>query len=153
MHLADHLKVKIDVESVSCLAPYHGVLAQLANIDSEAAKGAQVRSRIRWVEEEETSSTYFFRLEKKNAADRWISALRESDGSITSSPQDLCRSFASFYSSLFSAGAVDPVVQVSLLSNLPSSLSAAQASQCEGHLAPDECLWPFRVCPGAKPPV
>lgn len=52
----------------------------------------------------------------------------------------MCRSFASFYSSLFSAGAVDPVVQGSLLSNLPFSLSTAQASQCEGHLAPDECL-------------
>ena len=76
VRLAEHLKAKIDAGSVSCLAPYHGVLAQLANIDSVAAKGAQVRSRIRWVEEGETSSAYFFRLEKKNAADRWISALR-----------------------------------------------------------------------------
>lgn len=76
VRLAEHFKAKIDAGSVSCLAPYHGVLAQLANIDSVAAKGAQVRSRIRWVEEGETSSAYFFRLEKKNAADRWISALR-----------------------------------------------------------------------------
>jgi len=30
VRLADHLKAKIDAGSVSCLAPYHGVLAQLA---------------------------------------------------------------------------------------------------------------------------
>ena len=68
--LAGHLKTKIDAGSVSCLAPYQGVLSQLAKFDLEAAKGAQVRSRICWVEEVETSSQYFFRLEKKNAADR-----------------------------------------------------------------------------------
>ena len=115
-------------------------MSQLAKFDLEAAKGAQVRSRIRWVEEGETSSAYFFRLERKNAADRWISPLREGDGSIVSSPSDLCRSFASFYSSLFTAEATDPSVQASLLANLSSALSPVQASQCEGHLTADECL-------------
>ena len=76
VHLAEHLKAKIDAGCVSCLA-LRGVLSQLAKFDLEAAKGAQVHSRIRWVEEGETSSAYFFRLEKKNAANRWISALRE----------------------------------------------------------------------------
>jgi len=90
-------KAKDNAGSVSCLAPYHGVLSQLAKLDSEAAKGAQVRSRIRWVEEDETSSAYFFRLEKKKGADCLISALRVEDGSIVSSPEDLCRSFAPFY--------------------------------------------------------
>ena len=140
VRLAEHLKAKIDAGSVSCLAPYQGVLAQLAKFDLETAKGAQVRSRIRWVEEGETSSAYFFRLEKKNAADRWISALRESDGTIVSSPSDLCDSFASFYGSLFSAEATDPSVQASLLANLPSALSSEQASQCEGHLTAGECF-------------
>ena len=137
VRLAEHLKVKIDAGSISCLAPYHGVLSQLAKINLEAAKGAQIRSHVRWVEEGETSSAYFFRL-KKNSADPWISALRESDGSIVSSPSDLCRSFGSFYTSLFSADVTDSSVQASLLANLPSALSSDQASQCEGHLSIDE---------------
>ena len=119
---------------------YQGVLSQLAKFDLEATKGAQVRSRIRWVEEGETSSAYFFRLEKKSASDRWISALRESDGSIVSSPSDLRCSFASFYNSLFTAEATDPSVRASLLANLPSALSSEQASQCEGHLTADDCF-------------
>jgi len=75
IRLIDHLKSKVDAGSVSCLGPYHSALSELANLDSWAAKGAQVRSRIKWVEEGETSSAYFFRLEKKRSGDRWISAL------------------------------------------------------------------------------
>ena len=140
VRLADHLKAKIDAGSVSCLAPYHGVLSSLAKLDSDAAAGAQVRSRIRWVEEGESSTAYFFRLERKNQADRWISALRESDGTIVSSPVGLCSSFASFYKSLFSAEATDSSVQAALIANLPSALSPGQASQCEGHLSVSECF-------------
>ena len=51
VRLAAHLKARIDAGSVSCLAPYHGVLSQLAKIDLDTARGAQVRSRIKWVEE------------------------------------------------------------------------------------------------------
>ena len=74
----------------------------MAILDSEAARGAQGCARVRWVEEGEILSSYFFRLEKWSS-DRWISALRESDGSIVSSPADFCRSLSSFYSGLFTA--------------------------------------------------
>ena len=49
--LIDHLKVKVDLGSSSCLGPYHSALAKLAALDSHVAKGAQVRSRVKWVEE------------------------------------------------------------------------------------------------------
>lgn len=149
--LAEHLKAKVDAGSVSCLAPYQGVLSQLALFDSEAAKGAQVRSRIRWVEEGETSSSYFFRLEKKLAADRHISALKESDGTIVSSPPDLCRVLSDFYSSLFSASSTDLSVRSSLLSGL-STLDEAQASLCEGHLSLEECFAALKGMARSKAP-
>ena len=99
VRLADQLKAKIDARSVSCLAPYQGVLSQSVSLDLAAAKGAEVRSCIHWVEEGETSSAYFFHLEKKNATDRWISALREDDGSIISSVHDCHWSFCAVLSS------------------------------------------------------
>ena len=108
MRLVDHLKSKVDAGAMSCLGPYHSALTELAVLDSEPARGAQVRARVRWVEEGEISSSYFFRLEKKRSADRWISALRESDGSIVSSPADLCRLLSSFYLDLFTASDTDP---------------------------------------------
>ena len=135
VRLVDHLKSKVDAGSMSCLGPYHSALSELASLDSEAARGAQVRARVRWVEEGEISSSYFFRLEKKRSADRWISALRESDGSIVSSPADLCHALSSFYLGLFSASDTDSCAQSALLGNLSSVLPGDQAALCEGHLS------------------
>ena len=137
-NLAAHLKSKVDEGFLSIYGVYQSVLGELAALDLDAAKGAQIRARARWVEEGETSSAYFFRLEKKRGADRWISALRDKDGSIVSSPADLCLSFSSFYSSLFTSSPTDPVAQQELLSNVSSTLSPGQALECEGSLTVDE---------------
>ena len=125
--LAQHLKEKIESGLVSCLEVYHSVLHQLTKLDLQVARGAQVRSRVRWVEEGEASSEYFFRPEKKRLADCWISALRETDHSIISAPADLCRSFQTFYTELFSAAPIDLLAQESLLGNVSSVLPSDQA--------------------------
>ena len=93
-------------------------------MDIEVARGTQVRARARarWAEEGETSSAFFLRLEKKRAADWSVAALRTNDGSIVSHNDDLCRVFSSFYESLFTAEATDPVIANSLLSNVSSTL-------------------------------
>ena len=137
--LADHLKLWFDKGLISAYVPYRSVLInRLAQLDLAQARGAQVRSRIWWVEEGETSS-YFCRLEKKRSADRWISAVRNPSGRIVSDPQGLCDSFSSFYSGLFSASPVDPSGQQSLLANLSSVLSPDQAEKCKGYLNVGEC--------------
>ena len=137
--LADHLKLWFDKGLISAYVPYRSVLInRLAQLDLAQARGAQVRSRIWWVEEGETSS-YFCRLEKKRSADRWISTVCNPSGRIVSDPQGLCESFSSFYSGLFSASPVDPSGQQSLLANLSSVLSPHQAEKCKGYLNVGEC--------------
>lgn len=123
-----------------CFGPYQSTLSSLAKFDLEAARGAQVRSRARSVEEGESSSAYFFRLVKKQGADRLVSALRLDDGSIVNSAPDLVDCFANFYCTLFSAEEVDRVSQEELLSKLSASLSADQSEVCEGALSVDECF-------------
>ena len=86
--------MKVDGGSSSCVGPHHSAMTELVKLDLEAPWGAQVRSRARRVEEGETSSAYFFRLKKKCGADRWISAIKLEDGTIVSSPTDLCSAFA-----------------------------------------------------------
>ena len=152
VQLIDHLKAKVDLGSSSCLGPYHSALAKLAALDSHVAKGAQVRSRVKWVEEGESSSSYFFRLERKCGSDRWISALRDEDDSIVSSPRDLCTSLSSFFSGLFSASPVDPRIQTDLLGNLSSSLPDDQSSLGEGHLSVEEVLVALRGMARRKAP-
>ena len=58
-NLAAHLKSKVDEGFLSIFGVYQSVLGELAAFDLDAAKGAQIRARARWVEEGETSSAYF----------------------------------------------------------------------------------------------
>ena len=109
--LASHLKSQLHLGVLSCLEACKSVLERLAALDLEAAKGAQVRSHIHWIEEGELSSAFFFRLEKKHAADRLISGLRLDDGSVVNSTTRLLEAFSFFYSKLFSAQPCHPHAQ------------------------------------------
>ena len=136
--LAAHLKAQIDVRIVTLLPVYQNVLAQIATIDQSIAEGAKVRSRIRWAEEGETSSSFFFRLEKKQKTESWISAMKRPDGSIASHIYDICDSWVHFYSDLFTASPVDLTVQQALLDNLSSTIPAHETALCDGPLTVDE---------------
>ena len=50
-NLAQHLQWKFDNGVMSCTGRYKNTLSQIARIDREAVKGAQVCSRVQWVEE------------------------------------------------------------------------------------------------------
>ena len=150
--LAGHLKAQVDLGRVSSVGPYRSTLNCLKDLDLEAARGAQIRSRIRWVEEGESSSAYFFRLEKKLSVDRHIAALRAADGSLVSSSEDLCRVFSSFYQDLFTSVPCDPVAQSELFSNVTSCLSCDDNLCCEGLLTPSECLTTLRGMAHGKAP-
>ena len=83
---------------------------------------------------------YFFRLEKKHSADRFISGLRADDGSLVTGQEDLCAAFGAFYADLFSAGSVDAEAQVELLSHSLSPLPSVSCNDCEGPLSMEECF-------------
>ena len=58
--LAQHLKAQIDNGRVSLLNVYESTLSTIASLDHAAAEGARIRSRTRWAEEDEASTSYFF---------------------------------------------------------------------------------------------
>ena len=138
--LVEHLKKRVDLGHASCFGPYQAALSELGELDLERARGAQVRSRVTWVEEGESSSAFFFRLEKKRGADRHISAVRDDGGSVVTDINGICRVFTSFYSSLFTSSPIDNNACASLLSNVSSSLSSEESRSCEGMLTVPECL-------------
>ena len=137
--LSAHLKCKIDSGATSSLPVYYSVLGRLKTLDLVAAHGAQIRSRVKWVEEGESCSSFFCRLEKKLCADRAILAIRTTDGSVATSPEHLCNVFKAFYVDLFSAVPVDGAAQAELLSHV-SALPACDSAVCEGALTLDECF-------------
>ena len=136
--LASHLKCKVDSGFLSCWEVLESVKSQIASIDLISAKGAQVRSRVQWAEEGESSSKFFFRLEKKNSSKSWIAAMRGADNVVVTDIISICSSWQSFYGDLFTASAVDLDVQRDLLNNISSFIPASEISICEGPLASDE---------------
>ena len=128
--LAAHLKEKIDAGAVSLFEVYSQVLNKLA-ADAEGA-------RVQWAEEGEMASLFFLQMERKRAAESWISAMRLSDGKIVSDISGICRSWSDYYSSLFSAESVDLQIQESLFENLTARLPADAVSSCEGLLSVQE---------------
>lgn len=139
-HLFSFLKEKLDAGATFCLAPYHTALSNLGKLNLEAAHGAQVRSRIRWMEEGEVSSAYFFRLIKKQSAYRLVAALRCPDGTVVNSAPDLVECFSQFHFDLFSAEPVDLGVQDVLLSKVSAHLLSSERDDCEGLLSVEECF-------------
>ena len=138
-NLVSHLKTKIDEGRVSCVGTYHSVLFPLGKIDIAEAEGARLRSRTQWIEDDEVSSSFFFRMEKKNQADRWVAALKDADGSIRSDMDGIICILSDFYSSLFSADETLPSALDFLLSNLDCSLDPERALLCDGPLTLAEC--------------
>ena len=137
---AASLKREVDNGRVSVLDEYNSVLSELSSMDLEDARGAQVHSRARWCEEGESSSSFFFRLEKKRSKDNWISSVCLPDKSCVSELPDLMVAWSSFYKDLFTSVDTDPSVQSDLLDNLQSVLSPQEADLCEGSLSVDEAL-------------
>lgn len=134
-----HFKSLVDQGHVSALSEYRKALSDLQVFSLDQARGAQVRARARWVEEGESSTSYFLRLEKKRKVESTISSLKVGDR-VVGSTGDLLAAAADFYKNLYSSCETDPVVQEELLSNLTLSLSLEEANSCEGDLTVSECL-------------
>ena len=152
INLASHLKSKIDMGQTSLLDVFEAVQARVAAIDTVAARGAQVRSRIRWAEEGESSSRYFLRLERKRGTENWIPAMKNPDGLIASSITDISDSWVSFYANLFTACDTDPLIQSSLLDQLSSTVSSELAGLCEGCISVGEAFSALKGMAKSKSP-
>ena len=111
-----------------------------------------IRSRIRWAEEGETSSSFFFRLEKKHGTENWFSAMRNNDGSLATSIFDICDSWVFYYNSLFSSSPTDPSVQSSLLDKLSSVIPVGEVPVCEGPLSCEEVFTALQGMAQGKTP-
>ena len=127
-------------------------MGKIADLDLEDARGAQIRSRARWVEEGESSSAFFLHLEKKHGAESWIPAIRDAHGNVLCDIDGICSTWRDFYSSLFTAGPTDPDVASLLLDGITSQVPSDQVPLCEGLLSPAEVLTALRGMAHNKAP-
>ena len=91
-----------------------------------------MRSRIRWLEEGEKPTRFFFKLEQERAEKYRVSAMYDCDGNEVTSRTDLENAHVNFYRRLFACEEVDPVCQQHLFSQLDLKLSSEESASCDG---------------------
>ena len=69
-------------------------------IQTNRTKGAQVRARIKWIEEGEKSTKFFFNLEKSRAKKNTITRLESDNGTILTEQKEVMAQQVSFYKNL-----------------------------------------------------
>jgi hypothetical protein len=107
---------------------------------SHQAQGARLRAKEQWAEEGETSSAYFFRLEKTRSLRRLFTGIRNAQGVVVRSISAIIRVWCIFYVQLFTAAVLSPSDQDFFLESLDSTLSDREAALCEGVVTNAECL-------------
>lgn len=75
---------------------------QLDNLYEIKAKGAQIRSRARWLDEGEKNTAYFLRLENKHQSHNVINRVKIND-ELFCKTGDILNQLCKFYENLYSS--------------------------------------------------
>ena len=101
------------------------------------ARGALVRSRFQLANEIDTSSSFFYNLEKSNSSSKTISRIRLSSGSITENQSDIKAHIHDFYKNLYKRVQTDDSCFKTISSNLPK-LNSEDSQSLDARLTLEE---------------
>ena len=106
----------------------------LKHLFEQQLEGSKIRSRVKWLEEGETPSSFFLRLENERHAKTFVSSVFNPSGIEVSSLPEMIEAHEGFYSNLFSCQNIDLSSQRDLFTYVTSRLSESEQSSCEGPL-------------------
>jgi len=124
-------------------------LKQLFDRQLESTK---IRSRAKWLEEGETPSSYFLRLENERHTKATITTIFNAMGEEVSSIPGIIDAHEVFYADLFSQEPTDMESQQALFSYVTSRLSEPEQASCEGPLSLAEASEALRLSNRNKAP-
>ena len=117
------------------------VKKELDDLYNDKAKGYQIRSRAKWIEEGEKSTSYFLGLEKSRQNYNCINSLKDDTGILQESDEQILSTACNFYSKLYTSKAsIECEVDDFLDSVKPENiLSDTDRDLCEGIFSIEEC--------------
>jgi len=119
----------------------HRLKKQIDDFYINEAQGRYIRSRAKWLEQGEKSSTYFLNLENKHQKSNLIAELTNSNGGKVSSTQELLDETYNFYTKLYSRNTNSTKNTHDYLDNInfPIVLDVSEKQSCEGYVSHAEC--------------
>ena len=85
------------------LMEYEAAKEELKTIYEHKRKEAIFRSKVKWLEQGEKPTKYFFNLEKTNYEKKLIREVKLEDGVITSEPKRIEKELENFYSNMYAS--------------------------------------------------
>ncbi len=109
---------------------------QMNTIHDEKSKGNIIRSRIKWIEEGEKSSSYFLKLEKIRQSGNVIKTTQTEKG-VSHSQEDVMNDIKDFYTKLYSSSNITKDKVDEYLNNIqmPKILSETEKLSCEEQIS------------------
>ena len=127
---------------------------ELNRLYETKARGAILRSKVKWVEFGEKPNKYFFNMEKKNYNKKVIIELKQPDGKITVNDHEIMSDIETFYKNLYTSNietnsdAFDGFVH-----NLNfAKLSNEEKMSLEGEITREECKNILKTFQNGKSP-
>lgn len=128
---------------------------RLKRIMTYKTKGAILRSKVRWHEQGERNTKYFYGLEKRNFNNKTITRLKIGENAFTSNQFEILTKEKIFYESLYKTKNVNPgKFNGSIFFNPEniSPLTEENKTSCEGSITVDECLEALKDFKSGKTP-
>ena len=122
---------------------YEHLKTELPHIYEKRAEGAIFRSKVRWIQEGEKPTKYFFNMERKNFNKKIISELTVAHGCLTVNENQIMDEIKLFYENLYTSSNNSTNEDFHEFTNninqqLPK-LSSEQCNGIEGKLTLNEC--------------
>jgi exonuclease III len=139
-----------DIEKQILLNPQHSLALNPRLIEVKTAigeyyynesKGAQIRSKAKWVEDGETNLKYFKSLEAKHHTNNIISHLKSDNGKTVYTNEEILKEGVAFYTRLYSEQNIDENEIMNYIddTDLERTLNIDESTLCEGEITAFEC--------------
>ena len=112
---------------------------RLKEIEEERAKGAIIRSRVKWLEEGEKPTKYFFNLEKSNYSKKHIRKLHLENGQSVTNDKEILNEACIFYSDLYKSNNTIIENNNQFFTKDHKTLSNSEKLHCDNDITPEEC--------------
>ena len=118
------------------------------------ARGAILRSKVKWVELGEKPNKYFFNMEKKNYNKKVIKELKRPDGKITVNDHEIMSDIETFYKNLYTSNVeTNSDAFNGFIDNLSfAKLSNEDKMSLEGEITREECKNILKTFQNGKSP-
>ena len=133
---------------------YDNLTVELQRIYQAKGKGAILRSKVRWVEQGEKPTKYFFNIKKTNFNRKVITEIKREDGKILVEKCEILKEIESFYGNLYTSQDVEHNKAFNdFVGDLQTAkLTDEEREELEGYITIEECARVLRTFPVGKSP-